>query len=125
MENEYWKSSVFGTDSIFHSSFDEKKLTIKYISCQKDDTYVYLNFDVTAKNLSSSNAAIYVKNNKNIVLAPLNDIKIGRNGTTSVETKFEISLLQKKQELKYLNFLQEYLVIRKRLQRNLGLVRCR
>jgi hypothetical protein len=84
-----------------------------------------LNFDVTAKNLSSSNAAIYVKNNKNIVLAPLNDIKIGRNGTTSVETKFEISLLQKKQELKYLNFLQEYLVIRKRLQRNLGLVRCR
>lgn len=95
MADEYWKSSPFGTDSIFHSSFDEKKLTVKYISCQKDDTYIYMNFDVTAENLRSSNATIYVKNNKNIVLAPLNDIKIGRNGTTSVETKFEISLLQK------------------------------
>ncbi len=91
MADKYWESSPFGKDSIFNPSFDVKKLTVKYISCQNDDTYIYINFDVTAKNLRSSKATIYVKNSDNTVLSPLNNIEISPNGTKSIEVKLQHS----------------------------------
>lgn len=91
MTDEYWKDSPFGKDSIFNPSFDEKKLTVKYVSCQKDDTYIYMNFDVTAENLRSSKATIYVKNSNNTVLSPLNNIEISPNGTKNIEVKLQHS----------------------------------
>lgn len=60
MDTDYWKSSPFEEESIFHPSFDNKDLKIRYVFCQKDDKYTYLYFDITARNLSSEKAALVV-----------------------------------------------------------------
>lgn len=61
----------------------EKSLSIKYISCSKDDKSIYLSFYIEAKALVKNNATIYIKNLNKDVLFPSLNINIQSNTTTS------------------------------------------
>jgi len=49
MGKEYWQSSPFGEDSLFHPKANEMELKITYGGCHKDDLYTYLFFDIKRK----------------------------------------------------------------------------
>ena len=94
MEEEIWKSSPFGENSIFHPDFDKKQqeereqrtkkeLSIKYIGCKTSEnnteTETELTFEVKARNLKIGNATIlftnlFVPTNSDVII-PCNGIK--------------------------------------------------
>ena len=97
MDTEYWKSSPFGENSIFHPNYDTKNLKINYLSCDKDDTYTYLHFEITARNLSSDKATLIVVESEvffdETIISKV--ITISRNGTKYFQVKFSEKKLSK------------------------------
>lgn len=97
MDSEYWKSSPFGENSIFHPNFDKKDLKIRYLRCEKDDTFTYLHFEITARNLSSEKATLIVVESEVFrdekIISQF--ITISRNGTKYFQVKFSEKKLSK------------------------------
>lgn len=97
MDTEYWKSSPFGENSIFHPNFDKKSLKINYLSCEKDDTYTYLHFEIIARNLSSDKATLIIVESEvffdETIISEV--ITISRNGTKYFQVKFSEKKLSK------------------------------
>ena len=97
MDTEFWKSSPFGEESVFHPSFDKKDLKIRYVFCQKDDKYTYLYFDIAARNLSTEKALLIVVECEVFRDEPIvsQTIDISRNGTKRFRVRFNETILSK------------------------------
>ena len=100
MENEFWKNSPFGENSIFHPNYDEnlrlkantKSLTLKYQNCDSAENNIFLNFEVTASGLSVFDAEIGVKEIDvwdNATLIPKTKVTINPNGTKTVRVSYD------------------------------------
>ena len=97
MENEFWKGSPFGENSIFHPNWDlqknnvNKKIEIEYVSCTVDNLNFNLTFKITASNLLNENATIYLGENEffgSQTAIPKTKIKINANGITNTIVSF-------------------------------------
>ncbi len=68
----------------------KEKLSIKYLSSTVDDKNINLTFEVSAKNLKTDKATIYVQemNANNEEAVPLTNIKIDPNGTKKITVPF-------------------------------------
>ena len=97
MDTDYWKNSPFGEEGIFHPSFDNKDLKIRYVFCQKDDKYTYLYFDIAARNLSSEKATLIVVESEVIHDETIvsQTIDISRDGTKRFRVRFNETILSK------------------------------
>ena len=97
MDTDYWKTSPFGENSIFHPNFDKKDLKIRYLQCEKDDTFTYLHFEITARNLSSEKATLIVVESEVFRDEKIisQSITISRNGTKYFQVKFSEKKLSK------------------------------
>ncbi len=70
----------------------KKSLTIKYISCSKDDKFIHLRFEATAQNLKENKAVVYVDELDSLIndtAVPKTDVTISANGTVGIMLKFD------------------------------------
>ncbi len=70
----------------------QKSLSIKYISCSKDEKNINLRFEVSTKNLNEDLAKVYVDELDNLVndtAVPKTDIKISKNSSVGITLKFD------------------------------------
>ena len=118
MNTDYCKTSPFGENSIFHPNFDKKDLKIRYLQCEKDDTFTYLHFEITARNLSSEKATLIVVESEVFCDETIisQSITISRNGTKYFQVKFSEKnfpkpflkgILNLRQPLSVTDFLQQ------------------
>lgn len=90
-ENPDDKPSWFDNAMKKNNETFENKLTIKYLACSLDDKNFNLTFEVSAKNLKSNKAKIYVGESEvfgNEIAVPLKSIEINANGKKKIMVSF-------------------------------------
>jgi hypothetical protein len=72
----------------------DKSITIKYVSCRADDKNYHLTFEVSAKNLKTDKATIFVEemNYSNEEVVPITKVDITTNGKKNISVPFLKSL---------------------------------